>query len=201
MFAKFLCIIIALMLLPVAPEDEGPIIDSSMTLEEAIAGTGAPAEIIDSLEIIYVDYYSFDSKLHRGQLVVNRAVKEDIEEIFELIKETRFPVEKVIPIVEYDWSDNASMEDNNTSAFNYRFVAGTQRLSNHASGRAIDINPFQNPAVYNSGRVSPDGAEYDPDAPGTLTRSHPITRAFIERGWRWGGNWNSLKDYQHFDKP
>ncbi|MFP4526910.1 MAG: M15 family metallopeptidase [Candidatus Kapaibacterium sp.] len=201
MFGKLFGLILAAFMMAGMAPSGNAIIDSDMTFQQAIAGTNAPQSIIDSLRLIDVEYYSFDGRLHRGQLVVNIAVEQDINEIFKLIKKIKFPVEKVIPIVAYEWSDDASMEDNNTSAFNYRFIAGTQRLSNHATGRAIDINPFQNPAIYSDGKISPNGAEFDPDAPGTLISDHPVTKAFLGRGWRWGGDWTSLKDYQHFDRP
>jgi hypothetical protein len=73
--------------------------------------------------------------MHRGQIVIHRDVKKDVLEIFKLIEEKSFPVHKAVPIVRYDWSDDRSMADNNTSAFNYRVVQGTERLSNHDSGK------------------------------------------------------------------
>jgi hypothetical protein len=92
------------------------------------------------------------------------------------------------------------MDDNNTSAFNYRNVANTNRLSNHSYGRAIDFNPFTNPAVYSDGKISPQGAKYNKNKPGTLTQESELVKFFKSKGWQWGGDWNSLKDYQHFDK-
>lgn len=176
------------------------IIDSQMTFEEAIFGTKAPKEIIDSLVLIDVLYYSLDNRLHKGQLLVNKSVAEDIKEIFELIRITKFPIGKVIPIVLYNWSDSISMEENNTSAFNYRFVAGTNRLSLHSFGRAIDINPFLNPVVYKDGRNVPKRAVYEPSKAGTFTEDNVIVKEFLKRGWRWGGHFSSYKDYHHFDK-
>jgi peptidoglycan L-alanyl-D-glutamate endopeptidase CwlK len=178
-----------------------PIIDSKMTFEEAIAGTKAPREIIDSLHLIDVRYFAFDDRLHRGQLVVHRVVEKDVIEIFNLIGQLKFPIARVFPIAKYDWSDDESMADNNTSAFNYRFVMGTERLSHHAYGRAVDINPYLNPVIDESGRIDPPGATYVPERPGTLSGSHPVVREFINRGWRWGGNFSSSVDYHHFDNP
>lgn len=177
------------------------IIDSQMTFKEAIQGSKAPKEIIDSLVLIDVLYYSFDSRLHKGQLLVNKDVAKDINEIFQIIRETKFPIEKVIPIVKYGWSDTISMEENNTSAFNYRFVAGTNRLSLHSYGRAVDINPFLNPVVYKDGRTDPKRAVYNPNKAGTFTEDNVIVKEFLKRGWRWGGHFSSYKDYHHFDKP
>ncbi|MGQ9818451.1 MAG: M15 family metallopeptidase [Candidatus Kapaibacteriales bacterium] len=177
------------------------IIDSEMTFEEAIMGSKAPKGIIDSLILLDVFYYSFDNQLHKGQLLVNKLVAKDIQEIFEIILESKFPIAKVIPIVKYNWSDSISMEDNNTSAFNYRFVAGTNRLSMHSFGRAIDINPFFNPVVYKDGRTEPRRAVYDTSKLGTFTEDNFIVKEFQKRGWRWGGHFSSYKDFHHFDKP
>jgi len=181
--------------------EEGPVIvDSRMTFAEAVAGTKAPPEVVAALCLLEVCYYSFDGRRHQGQLVVHQAVRQDVAEIFELIEKTKFPVGKAVPIVAYRWSDAASMRDNNSSAFNYRFVAGTKRLSRHALGLAVDINPFRNPVVYDSGRISPRGAAYRPGAPGVLTREHPVVREFLRRGWQWGADFQSMKDYHHFDR-
>ncbi len=180
---------------------EQPIVDSDMTMEEALNGTAAPAEIIEKLELITVEYYSFDNKLHSGQLIMHRSLVSDIIQLFDLMKEDKFPIAKCIPIVKYDWSDSASMADNNTSGFNYRFVAGTKNLSNHAKGMAIDINPVQNPAVYNNGNISPQGAKYNTKARGTILDDSEYTKFLVGKQWRWGGVWTSVKDYQHFDKP
>ena len=175
------------------------IIDSQLTFEEAIEGISIPQSIINNLVLVDVFYYSFDGNLHKGQLLINRAVKNDIIEIFEFIKESRFPIDKVIPIAKYDWSDEASLSDNNTTSFNYRFVSGTRIVSNHAYGYAIDINPVQNPYIKRN-KILPLGAVYDPDAPGTITRDSQLVQEFKKRGWSWGGDWRSVKDYQHFEK-
>jgi peptidoglycan L-alanyl-D-glutamate endopeptidase CwlK len=126
--------------------------------------------------------------------------------VFALALQEHFPIYSVIPVSDKRfrkdgrWDDELSMEANNTSAFNYREITGGGRLSNHAYGRAIDINTFQNPYIKN-GIVLPHGAKYDPSVAGTLTADHPIVRAFLQLGWVWGGNWTSPKDYQHFEKP
>jgi peptidoglycan L-alanyl-D-glutamate endopeptidase CwlK len=175
-------------------------IDSRMTIEEAIAGTAAPRDVIESLSLINVRYRSFDGSLHRGQLVVHKEVVPDILEIFRFIEALGFPVARAIPIVRYGWSDDRSMADNNSSAFNYRLVLGTERLSRHAFGRAVDINPFQNPVMYENGCISPDGAAYDVGKEGTFSETHSVVREFQRRGWQWGGHFKTLKDYHHFDK-
>lgn len=177
-----------------------PIVDSAMTFAASVAGTAAPPEIIGELCLLDVRYYSFDGLLHQGQLVVHRRIVEDVQAIFSLAEKIRFPIAKVVPVVHYGWSDETSMADNNSSAFNYRTVAGGNRMSHHARGLAVDINPFQNPVVYASGRTAPQGATYWPGERGVLTVDNPLVREFIKRGWRWGGNFRSFKDYHHFEK-
>jgi len=175
------------------------IIDSDYTLEEALQGITIPASIKNKLDLVTVNYYGYDGFLHQGQIIVDKAIKEDITEIFELIEEIKFPVEKVIPITEYNWSDDRSMLGNNTSSFNYRFVSGSKILSMHAKGMAIDINPNQNPYVKN-GNSSPAGSQYEINAIGTIGPESQLVKEFKKRGWIWGGEWKSLKDYQHFEK-
>lgn len=176
------------------------IVDSAMDFAGVIAGTSAPREIIETLCLISVRHVGFDGRLHEGQLVVHQELAAELEEIFALMEAMQFPIAGVVPIVRYGWSDAASMAADNTSAFNYRTIAGTDRLSSHATGKAVDINPRRNPAVYPDGRIDPAGAAYRPGGPGTFTDEHPVVSAFRERGWRWGGRFQHMKDYHHFEK-
>lgn len=175
------------------------VIDSDIEFEEALYGQKIPSPVKAKLTSITVQYYSFDDKIHQGQLIINKEVAKDLEEIFAIILEIHFPIEKVIPISQYKWSDDESMNDNNTSSFNYRFISGSKILSKHASGLAIDINPKQNPYIKN-GITSPSGSVYDTTTKGTISANSRIVDEFKKRGWSWGGDWNSLKDYQHFQK-
>jgi peptidoglycan L-alanyl-D-glutamate endopeptidase CwlK len=170
------------------------IVDSVMDFSGSVAGTAAPPEVIEALCLISIRYIGFDGCLHEGHLAA------DLKEIFALMEILRFPVAGAVPIVRCGWSDAASMAADNTSAFNYRTIAGTERLSYHANGRAVDINPRRNPAVYPDGRSAPAGSVYRPGNPGTFTGEHPIVYAFLERGWRWGGHFDHIKDYHHFEK-
>ncbi|MBK9099143.1 MAG: M15 family metallopeptidase [bacterium] len=179
--------------------DSDSVIDSNVDFDEAVAGQSIPQTTLENLRIVDVYYYGFDEKLHKGQLVVHKDVVLDIIEVFEFIRESRFPVEKVIPISKYDWSDEKSMKDNNSSAFNYRFISGTRVISNHAAGLAIDINPRQNPYIKN-GSSLPSDCIYDTTKAGTISSSSQLVKEFKQRGWSWGGDWKSLKDYQHFEK-
>jgi hypothetical protein len=187
---------------------DNPIVDSAMTEQEAFDGLSplCPKEIRDRQKIVTIKYYSFDKLIHQGQLVIDRDLVADIKQVFDVALKTKFPIHEMIPISHKQfrkdgvWDDHLSMAANNTSAFNYRNVAGTTRLSNHAYGRAIDINTVQNPFIEGE-HVSPPGAKYDLQAPGTCTPDSPVTKAFLDRGWTWGGNWHDMKDYQHFEKP
>lgn len=178
----------------------GVIVDSAMDFPGVIAGTAAPREVIEALCLISVRYVGFDGRLHEGQLVVHRELAADLEVIFALMETLKFPVAGAVPIVRYGWSDAASMAADNASAFNYRTIAGTDRLSFHATGQAVDINPRRNPAIYPDGRIAPMGAVYRPGSPGTFTGEHPVVFAFRERGWRWGGHFKQMNDYHHFEK-
>ena len=180
-------------------EDSGYIIDSEINFEDAVSGKNIPESIIADVRLVDVYYYGFDEKLHKGQLVVHKEVVLDIIEIFELIRETRFPINKVIPISKYSWSDEKSMLDNNTSAFNYRYISGTRVISKHASGLAIDINPKLNPYIKNGTSV-PANCIYDTTKAGTISANSELVKEFKKKGWKWGGDWTSLKDYQHFEK-
>ncbi|MGH7174749.1 MAG: M15 family metallopeptidase [Minisyncoccia bacterium] len=169
-----------------------------MTLDEALAGKEIPEEIRASLALLQVPYLNFDRIEQTGYLVLHHSLTEEVREIFAILRGRSFPFEKIRPISSYGWSDAASMVDNNTVAFDYRPVTGdASRLSNHARGCAIDINPRLNP--YSKGEiVLPPHARYDPIARGAVTAS--VAELFKSRGWSWGGDWTNLKDWQHFEK-
>ena len=186
---------------------ENPIIDSDMSYEQAFEGLSAhcPLNIKNRQRLINVKYYSFDNRIHQGQMVIDRDLADDIEFAFREALKEKFPVNSVIPISHVSfrgnglWDDNLSMEANNSSCFNYRTITGRQTISLHASGRAVDINPLQNPYIRGN-TVLPVNSYYNPDVRGTLTRESIIVRSLLSRGWKWGGNWTSPKDYQHLEK-
>jgi hypothetical protein len=175
------------------------ITDSDMTLSQTVANDSIPAAVKSEMTIVDVHYYSFDNKLHKGQVVIKKGLEKDIKEIFSEIEDAHFPVSKVVPVVKYNWSDLASMEDNNSSAFNYRNIKDTKVISLHSKGIAIDINPLLNPQIKH-GKASPPDATYDPSKPGTITANSIVVKAFVKRGWQWGGWWQTTNDYQHFEK-
>ncbi len=175
-------------------------VERSYVLQEAILGTRAPSEIKGVLELVDLPYYTFRGSVQIGQLVVHKVLVNEVRDIFKNLCRERFPIEKMVPIVAYEWDDERSMADNNTSAFNYRTIAGTSRLSNHSFGLALDINPAFNPYLSRSGIVSPPGALYVPSRPGTVTKGGIVERLFAAHGWSWGGDWEDRKDWQHFEK-
>jgi hypothetical protein len=116
----------------------------------------------------------------------------------------RYPIAKIRTVNNYPGADDElSMEDNNTSAFNCREIPGTGRWSLHASGRAIDLNPLLNPEI-DHGAVQPKTATPYVDRgrtdPGILHAGDAAVRVFTDRGWTWGGGWQSPVDYQHFER-
>jgi len=180
---------------------------NSVSVEEVFKNLDprCPKEIRDNQTVVNVRYYSFDQKIHSGQIVIDQGLANDIKEVFGVALKERFPIASVIPISDEKflkdgrWDDDLSMAANNTSAFNYRVKTGGGNLSKHAYGFAIDINPMQNPYLKND-VVLPPGAKYNSKKKGTLTEDHPVVVKFLELGWSWGGHWRSLKDYQHFEK-
>lgn len=171
-----------------------------MNYEEAMRGTKAPADIAGAIVLLNILYIDFDHREQKGQLLVHKDVADDVHAIFKEIYEAKFPIARMVPIVAYGWDDIASMSANNCSAFNYRTIAGTSRLSNHATGHAIDINPIQNPYFTSEGISSPPDLTYNVLAKGTITADDIVVTAFKKRGWSWGGDWHNIKDYQHFEK-
>lgn len=174
------------------------IIDSDYTFSEAIAGSSAPKYIIDKLKLITVHYVSTDGRIHRGQILTNSHIADDLSEMFDFMLSHDFVVEKVIPIVRYNWDDSLSMDDNNSYSFCYRNAS----YSKHAIGMAIDINPRFNPVRWKIGNLpnEPEGAVMDTTVNGTFFDGHPVVEEFRKRGFRWGHSFSKYYDDHHFEK-
>ncbi len=150
------------------------------------------------LRTVHVSYWDFAGRSRVGAIVVARGHASAILGVFRRLWEARFPIRRLRPISEYRGSDDASMEADNTSGFNCRFVGGTTRWSMHAYGEAIDVNPVENPYVRGStvspavGRAYLDRSRY---RKGMAVSGGVLVRAFASVGWKWGA---SFGDYQHF---
>ncbi|MCI8622644.1 MAG: hypothetical protein HFG26_03160 [Provencibacterium sp.] len=159
---------------------------------------------LEDLSLLTLAYYGFDGEIYLGQMIAAAEVADDLTAIFQELFEQQFPIEKMQLIEAYQADDNASMADNNTSAFCYRVIDGTDYLSNHSFGRAVDINPLQNPYVRGE-LVQPEAAgdylDRENVRPGMIAPGGVCYNAFISRGWEWGGDWTGPIDYQHFEKP
>lgn len=156
-----------------------------------------PSIILNSILTIEVKYYGFDDQIHTGKIECNKKIADDLINIFNELLNIKFPIYQIYPISKYNYNDELSVRANNSSCFNFRVVAGTNKLSDHATGNAIDINPMENPWVHPSAIKIP-GREYNLDKKGTIDKS--VVDIFMKYGWTWGGNWKN-PDYQHFFKP
>lgn len=155
----------------------------------------------EDLRLLTVTHWGYDGAEHEGRIVVHERHADAVVEVFRKIHEARFPIERMVPISEYGGDDGASMRANNTSGFNCRFVAGTTRVSEHALGQAIDVNPLHNPYVRGGSIDPPEGARWADRTlgePGMILPDDPVVRAFAEAGWAWGGAWRTGQDHQHF---
>ena len=163
---------------------------------------GCPVDL-DDLRLIEVSHFTFDGENTTGELIIHEDAAEDIVGVFELLFADAFPIERMELVDVYEADDDASMAANNTSAFNCREVAWQPGVwSNHAYGKAIDINPLVNPYVSSTQLLPPEGAVYADRSVrvvGGVYAGDPIVDAFAEIGWTWGGTWSNAKDWQHFD--
>ena len=162
---------------------------------------GCPVPLRD-LRLVTATHHGFDGLDHAGRVVVHRDVARRVLDVLRRLYADGFPIRRMVPIDAYGGSDFRSIEADNTSAFNCRFVDGTTRYSEHAYGRAIDVNPIENPYVTRAGATAhADSRPYvrrAPFRPGMAVAGHALVRAFDAVGWGWGGRWTGARDYQHF---
>ena len=163
----------------------------------------------NELRYLHVLHANKDGKPQTGELVCNKAIADDLLDIFRKLYDAGYRIEKILLVDEYNADDEASMADNNTSCFNFRKIAGINTLSRHSRGMAIDISPLTNPCLYpKTGKVSPKAGE--PYAHNRrnkqgqklryINKSDLCYKLFMQHGFIWGGSWSSPKDYQHFEK-
>lgn len=167
---------------------------------------------LSSLRYLKMLHYNFNGRIQVGELIVNKDILEDIFLIFRGLFEGKYQIQSMYLIDNYwtgdaETSDYASVDENNTSAFCYREISGGGKLSNHAYGRAVDLNPRQNPYVscqagilrwYHAG--ADDYIQRDTGLAHVITHEDLAYRLFTKQGFHWGGDWNDPKDYQHFEK-
>ena len=161
----------------------------------------------ENLRYLRVLHIGTNGNTYVGEMIVNEFISEDVLEIMQELYRAAYPIEKMVLIDEYGGDDEASMVANNTSAFNYRNISGSGKLSKHSYGLAIDVNPLYNPYVKNTA----DATICQPqNALDYIDRSREFSykidendlcyQLFTAHGFTWGGSWNSVKDYQHFEK-
>jgi hypothetical protein len=162
---------------------------------------GCPVALRD-LRMLTVSHWGFDGRRRTGRVVVHETAAGSLRTVFRRLYAARFPIRRMVPIDAYGGSDFNSIEADNTSAFNCRRATGSSSWSEHAYGRAIDVNPIENPYVE-AGRVYHDASRAyvarRTVRKGMAVEGGPLVRAFDAIGWGWGGRWNgSVQDYQHF---
>ena len=175
-------------------------------IESRIHGLSYPENCpvpLSSLRYLTVLHIGFDGQIYAGELIVHERIAPSVLEIFYQLYLAGYPIEKIRLIDDYNANDEASMTDNNTSAFCYRTITGTDTLSLHSYGLAVDINPLYNPYV-NGDRIAPASSAYDREtgivsSPHFMTEGDYCVRLFQMYGFTWGGEWNGVKDYQHFE--
>lgn len=160
------------------------------------------------LRYLKVLHYTLDGQIRLGEMVCDKGIARDLLQIFRALYNAKYPIERMMLVDDYDADDEKSMTANNTTCFNFRFVTGTKKLSNHSKGRAIDINPLYNPYV----KKKADGTTHVEPAAGRqytdrgkafdykIDSDDLCYKLFIKHGFEWGGSWKSVKDYQHFEK-
>jgi hypothetical protein len=158
------------------------------------------------LRYLRVLHWDYDGQTHHGELVCNRLIADKLLAIFRELYAQHYPIQRIRLADDYDANDELQMSDNNTSCFCYRNVPDTKKLSYHARGLAIDINPLYNPYVrYRNGRQDVQPKNGRPYADRTKNYPYKIKagdlchRLFLQHGFIWGGVWRSSKDYQHFE--
>ena len=168
---------------------------------------------LEDLRYLTIPYYNFEQQVILGEMIVNVDIQDDVLSIFKELFNNKYEINSMKLIDDY-WqigsggniADNNSIEANNTSCFCYRPVTGGESISNHGYGRAIDINPQQNPYVENGENSHRNADEYVNNR--YVGEPHVIVAStedicystFKKYGFTWGGNWTNPIDYQHFEK-
>ncbi len=169
---------------------------------------GCPVSLED-LRYLRMKYIDFKGKEMMGEMVVHKDVAREVIEIFGELYTMDYPIKKMKLVSDYKGKDWQSIESDNTSAFNCRNATGSKQWSKHSYGKAIDINPIENPYISRKGYISHKASliykkrvhqtSAYPDK-AIFLKDDQAVHLFKKYGWEWGGNWNGVKDYQHFAK-
>ena len=169
---------------------------------------GCPVPLKD-LRYLRVKHINFNGEDQMGEIIVHKEVSVEVTEIFEDLYDVGYPIKKMRLVSDYKGSDWQSIESDNTSAFNCRTATGSKKWSKHSYGKAIDINPIENPYISRKGYISHKASasyrkrihqksSYADKA--VLLKNDKAVEIFKKYGWKWGGDWSGVKDYQHFSK-
>lgn len=160
----------------------------------------------EELRYLHILHVGFDNNTHEGELIVNKRIAEDVLDIFKELYKAGYQIEKVRLIDEYNAQDELSMRDNNSSAFNFRYISYSTTLSKHAMGLAVDINTLYNPYIKQvDGRLNIEPAnavnyvDRNRQFPHKIDHQDLCYKLFTKYGFEWGGDWEDSKDYQHFE--
>ncbi len=170
---------------------------------------GCPVSLSD-LRYIEVDHLDFSDNISRGELIVHKDIAQEVVDIFEELYNMNYAINQMRLVSDFNGNDWKSIEADNTSAFNCRKATGSKKWSKHSYGKAIDINPIENPYISKTGHIShKESQKYRKRRHqdlsnladrAVLLKRDPATKAFKKHGWKWGGDWRTIKDYQHFVK-
>lgn len=210
-----LAILLSIFCLAIHAQDGFSISPISEAVKARMMGKSYPKEgakiALSDLRYLRVKHYDAEGKVKNGEIVVNKAIANDVLEIFKELYNMKYPIESVKLIDDFNADDETSMRNNNSSGFCYRVVKGSNSLSKHSRGMAVDINTLYNPcfkldptgkSAYKKGTLQPSTAEKyvsrKTSYPYTVTAK--VVAIFKKHGFRWGGDWRTMKDYQHFEK-
>ena len=175
-------------------------------VQQRMIGNSMPKSIpisFNELRYLTLPYYDFDGNIQIGEMVCNKVIAHDLLVVFRILFHFNYPIQSIRLVDDYGADDEASMHANNTSCFNYRYIHGTNILSKHALGRAVDVNPLQNPWVKGNMTYPSTAVPYrdrTPAFPHKIDQQDLCYRVFKWKGFVWGGEWRTSKDYQHFQK-
>jgi len=169
---------------------------------------GCPVSL-NNLRYLRLKHINFNGKDVMGEIIVHKEVSAEVTEIFEVLYEEGYPINKMRLVSDYKGNDWQSIESDNTSAFNCRTATGSKKWSKHSYGKAIDINPIENPYISRKGYISHKAAKTYRERvhknsthvdKAVLLKNDNAVQIFKKYGWKWGGDWTGVKDYQHFSK-